>query len=190
MTKTKLYRLLGAWLVIAACTFYLSTRLSQQLTFDALRNWVETYALWALIAYIVILSLRGLLFMPTMPLILLCAALAPAWLAFTATFIGTLTSAFLVTTVVAKILQSHPEAKLTHKRWRRAKAWLHRYGVSAVAGWAFFPFVFTEAIVYVAAYSGMPRKRVIVATCVGECFLIMLLIFAGQRGIQFIQQGF
>lgn len=190
MTKQRLYRLLTAWVLMAGLAFYLSSRLSQQLSFAELRIWVDTYAIWALMGYIIILSLRGLLFMPTLPLILLCAALAPAWLAFTTTFIGTMVSALLVTTVVGKILAAHPEAELTHKRWRRAKAWLHRYGISAIAGWAFFPFVFTEAIVYVAAYSGMARRRVVIATCIGECFLIMLLVFAGREGIQWLQQGF
>lgn len=188
MTKQRLYRLLVGWMVIAGVAFFLSTHLSRTLTFSELKMWVDTYAIWTLLAYVAILSLRGLLFMPTLPLILLCAALAPAWVAFLATFTGTMISAILVTTVVAKILQAHPDAQLNHRRWRRAKAWLHRYGTTAIAGWAFFPFVFTEAIVYVAAYSGIRQKKVVIATCIGECFLIILLIAAGREGIQFLQQ--
>lgn len=187
MTKRKLYAALAFWLGIAGTAFMASQYLVTHITPAEAKQWFELYAPWVMLGYVAIISLRGLLWMPTMPLILLCAAIAPAWLAFLATFLGTLVSALLVTKAVQQVLIVAPEAK--PKRWWRARRWLHRYGAAAIAGWAFFPFVFTEAIVYAASYAGIARKKVVIATCIGEAFLITLLIFIGKAGFAIIERG-
>jgi uncharacterized membrane protein YdjX (TVP38/TMEM64 family) len=126
-------------------------------------------------AYALIISLRGILFIPTMPFILLMASVIETWLLFSVTLAASCCSAFLVCLAVEyfdieKKLNALPVSSI-----KRAQHWINSMGVAAVAGWAFFPLVFTEIIVYLARLSGLTKKQLILAVAIGEGLLIGLL---------------
>lgn len=128
-----------------------------------------------LTGYALIISLRGVLFIPTMPFILLMASVIEAWLLFSVTLAASCCSAYLVCLTVEYFDIEKKLTALPASSIQRAQNWIRSMGVAAVAGWAFFPLVFTEIIVYLARLSGLTKKQLILAVAIGEGLLIALL---------------
>lgn len=162
----------------------LSISFYNDLTIDQLQVWVIEYRWIVFTCYLLIISLRGLLLLPTSPVIIMMIALIPSWQAFILTLIG---SGLSATLVVFAVKDFGLATQLNKSRWlplRFAHYWMVKFGVPVIAAWAFFPFVFTEFIVYLAAITRLSKRSIVIATIIGEAGLIWLLILMVELGQQ------
>ncbi|WED24868.1 hypothetical protein L3Q72_18510 [Vibrio sp. JC009] len=149
--------------------------LNNNYTLAEMREVITDNQWYVLSGYAALISVRGVLFIPTMPFILLMASVVESWLLFSVTLTASCCSAYLVCLAVDYLDITKKLNAMPGKSIQRAQNWVNSMGVAAVAGWAFFPLVFTEIIVYLARISGLTRKQVIVAVALGEGLLIGLL---------------
>lgn len=137
---------------------------------------IEAYQAPLLIAYAGLLSVRGVLFVPTIPFIILMASAISAPLMFSVTLAASTMSAWLVCVAVDKFGFTEKLDRLPAKTVKRGTGFVEEWGFYAVVGWAFFPFVFTEFIVYLARIGRMSRTSIVLAVAIGEGALIYLLM--------------
>ncbi|WP_432463507.1 hypothetical protein [Agarivorans sp. QJM3NY_33] len=164
------------WIAIALLAIVGMQGLSSNYSLSDMRAMVDVYYWYILPAYTLVIFLRGVLFIPTMPLILLMASSIDPLLMFLLTLVASCSSAYLVCLAIDYMdMQKRLEA-LPSKSVQRAQRWVRSFGVAAIAGWAFFPLVFTELIVYLARLAGLPRRQIVMAVGLGEGLLISGLI--------------
>lgn len=169
---------LGLWLLTILSSLFGIQRLLTVYTLTELKALIEANQITLLAAYALLISLRGLLFVPTMPFIILMASTISNMLMFSVTLAASLMSAYLVCLAVDRLaLQQHLFSK-PKKAVLKAQSAINNYGLYAVAGWAFFPFVFTEIIVYLARATNMRKTTILFAIAVGEGGLIYLVVKA------------
>jgi uncharacterized membrane protein YdjX (TVP38/TMEM64 family) len=137
---------------------------------------INAHRLPLLIAYSALLSVRGILFVPTIPFIIVMAGTVNSLLVFTVTLAASTTSAYLVCLAVDKFNFAEKLEKLPSKSIVTARRALKAYGFYAVVGWAFLPFVFTEFIVYLARMSHLSRLKIVTGVAIGEGALIYMII--------------
>jgi uncharacterized membrane protein YdjX (TVP38/TMEM64 family) len=152
-----------------------------------LQDLIEQYYWYIVSAYALLITLRGLLFIPTMPAIIMMASSINPWVMFAITFSATCCSAYLVCLAVDYLDMQKKIDKFPGKTLKRAQGWINSSGVAAVTGWAFFPLVFTDIIVYLARLSGMSYKKIILGIAIGEGLLIMILITVTEWLVALLQ---
>ena len=138
------------WVVIVIVAIWGMNWLSSEYSISELQQAIEQYYWYILAGYALLISLRGLLFLPTMPAIIMMASSIDYWVMFIVTLSATCCSAYLVCLAVNHLdIQKKLDA-LPNKTLKRAQQWINSSGMAAVTGWAFFPLVFTDIIVYLA----------------------------------------
>jgi len=164
------------WFSIVVMAIWGMKWLINSYSVSELQDAVEAYY-WPIIAgYALLLSLRGLLFLPTMPVIIMMANSVDYWVMFSVTLSATCCSAYLVCLAVDNLDMHKKLNALPNKSIKRAQRWINSSGMAAVTGWAFFPFVFTDLIVYLARLSGMSYKQILLGVAIGEGLLIFIII--------------
>ncbi|MDB1124219.1 hypothetical protein [Vibrio algarum] len=175
------------WLGIVVTAILGMNWLNNTYSIDEMQEGIETYQWYFLTVYALIISLRGLLFIPTMPIILMMASAIEPWLLFLVTLTMSCVSSYLVCLAIDYLDMQKRINALPGKAIKRAQHWINTMGIPAIAGWAFFPLVFTELIVYLARLAGLARKQIILAVAVGEGLLISVLIFVTDWVTNLIQ---
>jgi uncharacterized membrane protein YdjX (TVP38/TMEM64 family) len=171
---------LGLWFATVLAALFGIQQLLSLYSLAELKVLIEAHQFILLAAYAVLIALRGLLFVPTMPFIILMASTINNTLMFMVTLAASLLSAYLVCLAVDRLaLQQHLFSK-PKKAVLKAQGAINNYGLYAVAGWAFFPFVFTEIIVYLARATSMRKTTILFAIAVGEGGLIYLVVQATE----------
>ncbi len=168
------------WGCLALLAIVGMQRLSSAYSLNDMREAINTYYWYIVTAYVLLICLRGLLFVPTMPVILLMASSLDSWLMFVITLSSTCCSSYLVCVAIDHLNMQKRLKALPGKSVKRAQRWIHNYGIAAIAGWAFFPLVFTELIVYLARFAGLPRQHIIAAVAVGEGLMIGIIIMVAD----------
>ncbi|WP_299144052.1 VTT domain-containing protein [uncultured Vibrio sp.] len=167
----------AVWVSIVVITIFSIRWLNETYTLAEMRQFITDNQWYVLTGYAALISVRGLLFIPTMPFILLMASVVESWLLFGITLIASCCSAYLVCLAV-DYLDFHKKLNaLPSKSVKRAQNWINSMGVAAVSAWAFFPLVFTEIIVYLALLSGLTKRQLVVAVAIGEGLFIGLLTY-------------
>ncbi|RKF19874.1 hypothetical protein DBZ36_05290 [Alginatibacterium sediminis] len=168
------------WLSIVAIAMLSMNWLNSRYSLDEMREAIVTYQWYFLSAYAIVIAFRGLLFIPTMPLILVMASAVEPWLLFIISLTMSCLSAYFVCLAIDHLDMKKRLSSIPGKSIKRAQAWVNSMGVAAIAAWAFFPLVFTEIIVYLARLSGLSRKQIVMSVAVGEGLLISLLIYVSD----------
>jgi len=165
------------WATSVLFAIYSMEQINNSYSLNEMQHIISLYYLPILVVYILIISLRGLLFIPTMPLILLMVSSIDGILMFVITLVSSCISAYLVCLAVNFIdFKKHIE-KLPTRSIERAQNWIQSYGIIAIAGWAFFPFVFTELIVYLARFSGISKQQIMISVLLGEGLMLGILVY-------------
>ncbi|WP_413701071.1 VTT domain-containing protein [Psychromonas sp. KJ10-10] len=167
---------IAIWVSIAVLAITSMHWLINHYGVSELQDLIEQYYWYILSAYALLITLRGILFIPTMPAIIMMASSLDPLVMFVLTFFATLGSAYLVCLAVDYLDMQRKIDKFSGKSLKRAQNWINSSGVAAVTGWAFFPLVFTDIIVYLARLSGMPHKHILLGIAIGEGLLILILI--------------
>jgi uncharacterized membrane protein YdjX (TVP38/TMEM64 family) len=151
---------------------------------DALSQRLERLGGWAWGAFVVISLVRGLVLIPSTPVILAGAALFPGeYLAvFLISMLGICCSAALLYRFPgfagydSRLAARYPEqlARLQDQLGKPRAQWF-------VALWAFFPAVPTDLICYAAGLVRMPFHRLMLGIVIGEVPLVAAYVLLGTR---------
>ncbi|ORT48711.1 hypothetical protein ST37_16685 [Vibrio sp. qd031] len=173
------------WLVIAISAITTTQNIVSNYSLDEMQALVDENFYPLIAAYALLISVRGLLFIPTLPIIIVMASSLPPLMMFGVTLLASCCSCYLVCLAVDHFDMNKRIEKLPQKSVKKAQRWIQRLGVPAIAGWAFFPFVFTELIVYLSRISGMKRKHIVFAAGLGEGLLIAGIIYVTDWFVTF-----
>lgn len=143
----------------------------------------QNFMLAALI-YTLILSVRGMTFIPSTPLLFIGMAIFPAHFTFWANMLGILISCLLVIYSIHRVGIDTALAGVKNKHYVKIRDRIDRNGYYAIVLWSFFPFAPTDAIVYVASGIGVSRKKIIAGVMTGEAILNAAYVYGGGILIQ------
>ncbi|MFT6927558.1 MAG: putative membrane protein YdjX (TVP38/TMEM64 family) [Psychromonas sp.] len=175
------------WILIVALAIWGMRWLTSNYSVSELQSAIEKYYWYILSGYALLIAVRGLLFIPTIPIIIMMASSIDAWVMFTVTLAATCCSAYLVCLAVDYLDIQKKMDLLPSKTLKHAQNLINSSGMAAVTGWAFFPLVFTDIIVYLARLSGMPRKQILLSIATGEGLLILILIAVTEWLVAILQ---
>lgn len=144
---------------------------------------------WVWLVYILITFLRGILLFPSTPFVLAGAILFPEQLILVGiiSILGILFSATLLF-YFAEIIGfgDYLSQKYPHKIEKARIALNQPKGKWLVAAWAWFPFVPTDIICYVAGLVQMRYSIMITGIFLGESILISLYLYLGKDILSFL----
>lgn len=173
------------WFLLAITAITLTQNLISNYSLDEMQAIINENFFPLLAAYSVLIGVRGLLFIPTMPIIIVMASTLSPILMFVVTLFASCCSSYLVCLAVDHLDMQERIEKLPKKSVDKAQHWVQQFGVPAIAGWAFFPFVFTELIVYLSRVSGIKRRHIVFAVGLGEGLLIASVIYVTDWFVNF-----
>lgn len=143
---------------------------------------------WIWLVYILITFLRGVLLFPSTPFVLAGAILFPEHLVLVGaiSILGILFSATLLYFFAEKIgFGSYLSEKYPHQIQKAQTSLNKPYGKWLVALWAWFPFVPTDIICYVAGLVKMRYVLMITGIFLGETILVALYLYLGKDILSF-----
>lgn len=165
------------WVTAAALAIFTMQSVYSSYSLADMEDAIAIYSTPILACYIVLIAIRGVLFIPTMPVILIMASVLDNLLILAVTLIATCVSSYLVCLAVDHMDFHSRIRTLPSKSVRKAQYWIQSYGIIAIAGWAFFPFVFTEIIVYLARAAGISKQQIVLSVALGEGFMLCILVY-------------
>jgi len=172
------------WLGLVALNLLILLFFPEWYSKESVARLLSSFGAAALAVYILISMVRAFFLIPSTPLIVAGAITfpeAPIVIWFIST-IGVVVGAFLVYSLPSfggyeKFLQAAYPRKIAYlKRKMR-----DRYAFWIILGWAFFPFVPTDAVCYVAGIAKTPFKKVIFPLLLGQLPLATAYIFLGSE---------
>lgn len=182
--------MIGLWLtVIVVCVGYYLANPSA-FTAENIAAFLTRFqgAIW--IVYLIFSIVRGITLLPSTPLVLAGTMLFPGqpWAVLGVSMTGILLSSTMIYYFSDLLgFDEYFERKnpdLSHK----VKAKLeHPLGFLFVAGWAFFPFVPTDLVCYLAGTTKMNFAKFITAVGVGEVILCSFYIFFGGAFVNYMR---
>jgi uncharacterized membrane protein YdjX (TVP38/TMEM64 family) len=142
----------------------------------AIEGGTDEHHTLALLVYFLILSIRGLLLIPSTPLLVSGIVLFDPLEAFVVSMLGILTSSTLVHRCArylgfdALLERRYPEQA------GQIRAHLMEHQFPVIAGWSICPVVPTDLVVYLAATLRVPLWKCLVGVGAGEAALLSLYI--------------
>lgn len=155
-----------------------------------LANFVESFGALSLVIYSLIFFFRGLLLVPSTPLILAGMLLFPdnPHAVFAISMTGIIFSALIIYKF-SDILGLDDQYAHNVKS-KKIKAMIEKYGFYAVAFWSFFLVLPTDLICYIAGAVRMNIYKFILAVALGEAFIIGIFIYWGKSVFEYFSGFF
>jgi len=183
VTHARLRRVLGiAWLAGVAVALYLVVFhrdfIAGRLAAATTRSMVAGG-----LVYLVLGSLRGFTLIPATSLVLVGIVFFPPWPLFALTLVGILVSSasifyFSEALHIEELLTAQHAGKLD-----RLRGLLNRYGLPAIAAWAFFPLAPTDLVCYLAGVLRIRIGVLLLGVAIGEGAICALYIFLGHAAL-------
>ncbi|EAR10892.1 VTT domain-containing protein [Reinekea blandensis] len=151
---------------------------------SALTGYVDDWFVLSLLLYTLLLSVRGMTFIPSTPLLFIGIALFPAHLTFAANMVGIFMSCLLVILAIQHVGIDVALARVNNRHYVKVRDRIDRNGYYAIVLWSFFPFAPTDAIVYVASSMRVSRKKIVAGVMTGEAILNALYIYGAELLLQ------
>jgi uncharacterized membrane protein YdjX (TVP38/TMEM64 family) len=166
------------WLLFVAVVLTLYWTHQDQVDVELIRGMVEEHRALVIPAYLLLLSLLGLTFIPSTPFAIAGVFLFDPTAAYLLNLVGIITSSTIVYHF-ARFLGLHLafEARYPSQTERVRKA-LSRKELPIIVGWSFFPAVPTDLIIYVASTLKVPLWKCLLGVLVGEGCLNAFYIFS------------
>lgn len=172
--------LIAVWAAVIGVGIYLVCFHREQ-TQQELRA-VMSASLWgASIIYLVLTVIRGLIFLPAAPLLLVGIAIFPPWLMFWLTMAGTLIS--MAAIYLFPDLLKMDDLVRTKKGGmiERVRSLLPKHGMAVIVLWSFLPFTPTGFIVYACGELRMRFSTTMLGVALGSAAYFALIIFSGDH---------
>lgn len=135
------------------------------------------YAL-AIIAYLIILCIRGLLLIPPLPVALASSAFFSPFMVFLVNSLGIIVSSFVVYKFSEFLnFDDYLENKY-HKKVKRIRHNLRKKEIVLIFLWSFIPFFQTDLIVYLSATLKIPIWKCILAVFLGTTLINAIFIYS------------
>ncbi|MBL4650546.1 MAG: TVP38/TMEM64 family protein [Aureispira sp.] len=150
---------------------------------ENLSVFLQKFGHWVWLVYIIISFLRGIFLFPSTPFVFAGAILFPEKLILVGivSILGILFSATLLYYFSDAIGFGDYLSKKYPKKIEKARIQLNKpQGKWLVAAWAWFPFVPTDIICYVAGLVRMRFRIMITGIFLGETILISLYLYLGK----------
>jgi len=166
------------WLVLVgvALTLYFTHR--EALDVQVIRAMVDENRALVVPAYLLILSLLGLTFIPSTPFAIGGVLLFSPGFAYFINLVGILTSSTIVYHFARFLgIGAAFEARYP-RRTLKVKGALAHKELPIIVGWSFFPAVPTDLIIYVASTLKVPLWKCLLGVLLGEGTLNALYIFS------------
>ncbi len=171
---------LGIWLTLILTTALLSYRYGDALDMNLIRSWSEDHLILAVLVFLAISSIRGLLLIPRTPLLLTSIAIFPAHLAYTVNIVSVLCSTMMVYFIVSRFDVASMMKLDQNQKFLKIQGVLRRRGLPIIAGWSFIPLVQTDLIVYAAAVLRIRLSLCLTGVLAGEGILNAIYVYGAN----------
>jgi len=146
-----------------------------------IKTFTDNNKVLVIIAYLLLLSILGLFFIPSTPFAIAGLLLFTPAEAYFLNMIGIITSSTIVYYYARFLgLDDAFESRYPKKIIKLKKA-LHNKELPIIAGWSLFPLVPTDLIIYVSSTLRIPIWKCILGVIIGEGILNALYIFSIYR---------
>lgn len=173
------YALIALWVVLTAVAVYLFF-FHREATQTELRDVMST-SLWvAGLVYLVLTILRGVVFMPAAPLVLVGIAFFPPLPLFLLTVIGNVIPAAAIYLFPEKLRLKEAFGEGHNKMIAQIHMLLNRGEFLVITIWSFLPFTPTDLIVYVCGLARIDFKKTMLAVALGSGANCAIYIFLGD----------
>ncbi|QSZ66408.1 TVP38/TMEM64 family protein [Methanofollis aquaemaris] len=142
----------------------------------ALEGTTDEHRAVALILYFLILSVRGLVLVPSTPLLLSGIVLFDPLEAFVVSMLGILTSSTLVHCCARRLGFDAVLEERYPEQSEQIRAHLMEHQFPVIAGWSICPIVPTDLVVYLASTLRVPLWKCLVGVGAGEGVLLSVYI--------------
>jgi uncharacterized membrane protein YdjX (TVP38/TMEM64 family) len=173
------------WIGVIAIGLYLNWRylaIDSEGTLEIVRQYVQDNFAIVVLLYLIVISLRGLVFLPSTPVLLIGVVIFPPWQNYWLNLIGIVLSSFIVITAIQRFgfANSLERLRASSPAYHRMELQLARFGPPIIVGWSFFPFVPTDLIVYLATLIRMRTATILLSVLAGEAVLMAIYVFGGS----------
>lgn len=166
------------WLIFVAVALTLYFLNRDRIDVEFLRGAVDDNRFLIIPAYLLLLSLLGLTFIPSTPFAIGGVFLFDPTLAYVLNLVGIITSSTIVYHFAEFLgLRSVFESRYPGKT-ERVEAELGRKELPIIIGWSFFPVVPTDLIIYVGSTLKIPLWKCLLGVLIGEGALNAFYIFS------------
>ena len=161
--------------LIILITYYLNPNL-----FDItqIRTFTDNNKILVIIAYVLLLSILGLFFIPSTPFAIAGLLLFTPAEAYLLNMIGIITSSTIVYYYARFLGLDDAFESRYPKKIIKLKNALNNKELPIIAGWSLFPLVPTDLIIYVSSTLRIPLWKCILGVLIGEGTLNALYIFS------------
>lgn len=141
--------------------------------------WFQSFGALTLVAYIAVFFLRGLVLLPSMPLVLVGTLFFPEnhHLVFFISMLWIIFSSAII--YEFSDIMGFDEAFAKHKHSKRVEKAIEKYGFWVILVWSFVPVVPTDLISYVAGTIRYHFWKFILALTIGESIIVGIIIYGG-----------
>ncbi len=189
MELSKYKRILNwTWLLLICLGLTLYLVFPDRFTASEIKRLIGENEGAILITYILLSSLRAILFLPSTLFVLMGIMLYPDQpaLVFVISMFGILVGSSLVYKAAWYL---KPEALFKGKNLTRmegVRRKMEKHGFGIVLLWSFFPAVPTDLICYVAGLVNMKYLKFLIAMTIGEAILVSIYVWTGLSLLEYL----
>lgn len=178
MIKINKKIIIYSWLAILGLFLVSYILFPETLRISNIASIVNGHYALAIIAYLAILCIRGLLLIPPLPVALASSAFFSPFMVFLVNSFGIIISSFVVYRFSQFLsFDEYIESKYHHKI-KKIRRKLRRKEVAIIFLWSFIPFFQTDLIVYLSATLKIPIWKCILAVFLGTTLINAIFIYS------------
>ena len=175
---------LVVWAMIIGVGLYLNWKylaVDFEGTLELVRFQVQQNFVIVAAVYLLLISLRGLVFIPSTPVLLIGVVIFPPWQNYWINLVGIVLSSFIVIMAIQHFGfgSSLERLRSSSSRYTKLESQLARFGPPIIVGWSFFPLVPTDLIVYLATLIRIRTGIILASVLAGEAVLMAIYVFGG-----------
>lgn len=173
---------ISLWVLIIAAAMISFLVWPEHFKPEGIKAFLDKFHQEAVVIYLLASMLRGISLLPSTPLIIAGTLAFPShpWMVLGISIFGILVSSSMIYWLSDALgFSDYFQTHQPHKIDRIREKLDHPLGALFVAGWAFFPFVPTDLVCYVAGTARTNFPKFIAAIFVGELILCSIYIFGG-----------
>ena len=176
--------ILVVWAMIIGVGLYLNWKylaVDFEGTLELVRFQVQQKFVIVVAVYLLLISLRGLVFIPSTPVLLIGVVIFPPWQNYWINLVGIVLSSFIVIMAIQHFGfgSSLERLRSSSSRYTKLESQLARFGPPIIVGWSFFPLVPTDLIVYLATLIRIRTGIILASVLAGEAVLMAIYVFGG-----------
>ena len=173
--------ILVLWILSVISLAYYVSQHREYLDPENLLSFFQSFGSLALIVYILASFIRGLVLLPSLPLVLVWVLFFPGnpHLVFAISMLGIIFSAVLI--YEFSDMMGFDEMFARHNHSKKIQDAIEKYGFYAITLWSFAPVVPTDMICYIAGTVRYSFWRFVLALTIGEWLIVGIIVYGGRE---------